>query len=151
MRVSHLQTRRDGFALVTSLLVVIILSLLAVAAVVLSTTEKRTTFADSVHDTAVFAADAGGEAAINFLRLCDRPPRYVDDVTRLVRTISDEPLIDTQEYDYACFVNGWGNPAGWDQNYISLVYRVASNGRASIQGNSDVQLVASRLFRKGYN
>ncbi len=142
--------QRDGFALVTSLLVIVVLSLLAVAAVMLSSTEKRTTFAESVHSSAVFAADAGGEAAINFVRLCDRPPNYIDATDKTVQAASDQPIEGSAEYDYDCRYVNRSLRAGWDFNYHDYNYRVASSGRASIQGNSGVQLMASRLFREGY-
>ena len=93
---------RDGFALVTSLLVVVVLSLLAVAAVMLSSTEKRTTLAERVHNEAVFSADAGGEMAINFLRLSDSPPQIIDFAHNTVRTETDQALNGAQQYDYDC-------------------------------------------------
>lgn len=141
---------RGGFALVTSLLVVLVLSLLAVAAVILSSTEKRSTLAERVHNEAIYAADAGGETAINFLRLADTPPQIVDFGENTVRMESDQHLAGSQQFDYRCnFARRRGRP-GWDVAYKDYDYRVVTTGEAAAGGNSDVELVASRLFREGY-
>jgi hypothetical protein len=141
---------RDGFALVTSLLVVVVLSLLAVAAVMLSNTEKRTSLAERVHNDAVFSADAGGEVAINFIRLSDSPPQIIDFADRTVRTVTDQELNGAQEFDYACQFARRQHRSGWDADYVDYDYRVATSGEAAAGGRSDVELVASRLFREGY-
>jgi hypothetical protein len=141
---------RDGFALVTSLLVILLLSLIAVAAVVLSSTEKQTSFAESVHNSAVFAADAGGEAAIHYLRMSDSPPKIVDFADGTVQREDDEPVVGSQEYDYECQYSRKRPKPGWGVNFLDYDYRVASTGRASTRGRSDIDLVASRLFREGY-
>jgi hypothetical protein len=141
---------REGFALVTSLLVILVLSLIAVAAVILSSTEKRTSFAESIHTEAMFSADAGGEAAIHYLRLCDSPPKIIDYADFTVHSETDEVLQDSQEFDYECqYVNRSPKP-GWGTAFLDYNYRVESVGRAAAQGRSDVDLVASRLFREGY-
>ncbi|HOX26842.1 MAG TPA: hypothetical protein PLL30_14600 [Candidatus Krumholzibacteria bacterium] len=151
MRAVQLQRPgRDGFALVTSLLVILLLSLIAVAAVILSSTEKRTTFAESVHSTAVFSADSGGEAGIHFIRMSDAPPRIVDFANRMVHNEIDEPIQGGQEYDYGCYYIRKRPKPGWGVNFLDYDYRVESTGRATAQGRSDVDLVASRLFREGY-
>ena len=68
MRLTPISTPdRDGFALVTTLLILLVLSVIAVGAAWLASSEKRASFAESVHLSAVYSADAGGEAGINFL------------------------------------------------------------------------------------
>lgn len=142
---------RDGFALVTSLLIILVLSLIAVAAVVLSGTEKRTTFAEGVHTTAIFSADAGGEAAIHFLRLSDTPPKIVDAAHNTVQTVNDEALQGAQEFDVETqFVRRRPKLGGWSPQFVDYDFRIESSGRAAAAGRSDVDLVASRLFREGY-
>jgi len=69
---------REGFAMVTTLLVVLILSVLAVGVAWIAGSEKKTTFNESVHVRSVYAADAGGESAINFIRLSEVPPTRLD-------------------------------------------------------------------------
>jgi len=141
---------RDGFALVTSLLIILVLSLIAVAAVILSGTEKRTSFAESVHNSAVFSADSGGEAAIHFLRLRDSPPKIIDFVDGTVHSENDAPVMGSQEFDFECQYTQKRPKPGWGVNFLDYDYRVESEGRAAAQGRSDVDLVASRLFREGY-
>jgi Tfp pilus assembly protein PilX len=141
---------RDGFALVTSLLVVVVLSLLAVAAVMLSSTEKRTSLAERVHNEAVFSADAGGEIAINFLRLSDSPPQIVDFAHNTVRTETDQALNGAQQYGYDCRYSRKRPRPGWGVEYLDYDYRVMTSGEAAAGGSSDLELVASRLFREGY-
>jgi len=141
---------RDGFALVTSLLIILVLSLIAVAAVILSSTEKQTSFAESVHNSALFSADAGGEAAIHFLRMSDSPPKIVDFADGTVQSEANEPVVGSQEFDYECQYDRKRPKPGWGVNFLDYDYRVASTGRASTQGRSDVDLIASRLFREGY-
>jgi hypothetical protein len=141
---------RDGFALVTSLLIILVLSLIAVAAVVLSSTEKRTTFAEGVHTSAVFAADSGGEKAIHFLRLSDSPPRILDFNDFAVERESDTEVQGSQEYDYQCIYVRKRPKPGWGVMFLDYDYRVESAGRSSARGRSDVSLIASRLFREWY-
>ncbi|MEZ4389181.1 MAG: PilX N-terminal domain-containing pilus assembly protein [Candidatus Krumholzibacteriia bacterium] len=146
----HTAPDRDGFALVTSLLIILVLSLIAVAAVVLSSTEKRTTFAEGVHATAVFSADAGGEAAIHFLRMSDAPPKIIDSADNKVYVLSNEALEGSQEFDSATHYVRRRPKSGWSIQFVDYDFRIASSGRAAAQGRSDVDLVASRLFREGY-
>ena len=151
MRSDHFRRPdREGFALVTSLLIILLLSLIAVGAVILSSTEKRTSFAESVHASAVLSADSGGEAAIHFLRMSDSPPKILDFADFTVRTETDEAVHGSQEFDYGCvFVQKSPKP-GWGVMFLDYDYRVDAVGRASARGRSDVDLVASRLFREGY-
>lgn len=141
---------REGFALVTSLLIILVLSLIAVAAVVLSSTEKRTTFAEGVHATAIFSADAGGEAALHFLRLSDAPPRIIDSADNKVHALDDEALVGQQEFDSSTHWVRRRPKSGWSIQFVDYDFRVASSGRAAAAGRSDVDMVASRLFREGY-
>ena len=142
---------REGFALVTSLLIILLLSLLAVAAVILSSTEKQASFAESVHNSAVFSADAGGEAAIHFLRMSDTPPKIVDATDDTVQTVNDEALQGAQEFDVETqFVRRRPKLGGWSPQFVDYDFRIESSGRAAAAGRSDVDLVASRLFREGY-
>ena len=141
---------REGFAMVTTLLVVLILSVLAVGAVWLASSEKKTTFAEGVHVSSVFSADAGGEAGINFIRIATSPPRIIDFGTNTVRQVGTTNLQGSQNYDYdARYLNKRPKP-GWGIEYLDYDYGVGSTGTASLDGESDVQVVVSRLFKEGY-
>ena len=153
---------RDGFALVTSLLIILVLSLIAVAAIIVATTEKRTSFAETVHATALFSADAGGEQAIHFLRMADRPPRILDPFTMRVDTLATTAMYDNpgqqgehggQTYRYECSFAGrnWIRGGGWEMNYANFEYAVDSIGEtAAVGSRRGVRLVVGRIFREGY-
>jgi Tfp pilus assembly protein PilX len=134
---------REGFAMVTALLVVLVLSVLAVGATWLATSEKKTTTAESVHMRSVFAADAGGEAGINFIRNSETPPTLT--------FVQPETALDgTQAYSYnARFVRRQPKP-GWGKDYIDYDYQIGALGEAGAQGQSGVSVVVGRLYKKGY-
>lgn len=141
---------REGFAMVTTLLVVLILSVLAVGVVWMATSEKKTSFAEGVHVASVFAADAGGEAAINFVRVSDSPPSIVDFGSGSVRNQGKTVLEGTSSYSYSTFYLGKSPKPGWGIDYLDFDYRIGSRGAASQKGDSGVEVVVSRLFKQGY-
>jgi len=143
-------TNREGFAMVTTLLVVLILSVLAVGVVWIASSEKKTTFAEGVHVASVFAADAGGEAGINFIRVSDAPPTINDFGTMNVRNQAETVLEGTKAYSYnANYLSKRPKP-GWGTDYLDYDYRIGSLGTASQSGQSGVAVVVSRLYREGY-
>ena len=151
MRLTPISTPdRDGFALVTTLLMLLVLSVIAVGAAWLATSEKRTSFAESVHLSAVYSADAGGEAGINFLRLADAPPKILDFGDFSVRNEANTTIQGTQSFEYDCFYVQKRPKPGWGTQFLDYDYRIASLGQASTAGQSGVELVASRLFKEGY-
>lgn len=141
---------REGFAMVTALLVVLVLSVLAVGAVWLATSEKKTTMAEATHVRSVFSADAGGEAAINFIRVSDAPPQILDFATNAVRTQPATALEGTQQYNYDVNLLGRSTKPGWTADYLDFDYNVAALGTAGTHGNSGVDVVVSRLYKIGY-
>ncbi len=141
---------REGFALVTTLLIVLVLSVLALAVAWLATSEKKISFAEGVHVSSVFSADAGGEAGINFLRLSDSPPHITDFANNQVLGIGETNVMNSQSYEYDAFYRGKSARPGWGVEFMDYDYTLASTGRSSTRGESQVQLVASRLFKEGY-
>ena len=142
---------REGFAMVTTLLVVLILSVLAVGVAWIAGSEKKTTFAESVHVRSVYSADAGGEAAINFIRLSDVPPALLDNGTGLVRNQGTTGLMGSQTFEYRAFYTGWEPKPGWDvADYADFIYRIDSQGAASRLGESGVDLQVVRFFKRTY-
>jgi hypothetical protein len=141
---------REGFALVTTILVVLVLSVLAVGVAWIATSEKKTTFAEDVHVRSVFAADAGGEAGINFIRLAEVPPRIINFADRTVVNQGSTALQGSQTYAFdARFLRRTPRP-GWGMDYMDFDYRIGSDGTASRQGEASVDVVVSRLFKAGY-
>lgn len=142
---------RDGFAMVTALLVVLVLSVLAVGATWLATSEKKTTTAEAQHMRSVFAADAGGEAGINFIRTVGEPPVVQDfGGTNQVFSQGETTLEGSQAYNFDVSYLRKRIKPGWEQGYFDFDYSVGSVGEAGAQGQSGVAVVASRLFRTGY-
>jgi hypothetical protein len=141
---------REGFALVTTLLIVLVLSVLAVAVAWMATSEKKISFAEGVHVRSVYSADAGGEAGINFLRLSNSPPMITNFVDREVNRVGETAVMNSQTYEYEAFYDGKSPRPGWGVDYMDYDYTIASVGRASAKGQSQVDLVASRLFKEGY-
>jgi len=141
---------RQGFAMVTTLLIVLVMSVLAVGIAWLASSEKKMSFAESVHITSVFSADAGGESGINFIRMSDTPPQIIDFADRTVRTQAETVIAGSQTYDYECRYLQKRPRPGWGVNFKDYDYRIASHGEASLKGESGVQLVTSRLFKEGY-
>jgi hypothetical protein len=141
---------REGFAMVTALLVVLVLSVLAVGAAWLATSEKKTTLAEATHLRSVFAADAGGEAAINFVRTSNQPPQILDFGTMAVRSQPTTNVEGSQQFNYDVNFTRRAPKPGWGPEYQDFDYRVAAMGRASRTGVSGVDVVVSRLFKVGY-
>jgi len=141
---------REGFALVTTLLMVLVLSVLAVGLVWMASSEKKVSFAEQVHIASQFSADAGGEAGINFVRLEESPPRIIDFATRTVRNQGETNVSGSQNYDYDAFYLDKSPRPGWGVDYLNYNYQINSTGSAATNGRSDVQLVVGRLYREGY-
>ncbi len=97
---------REGFAMVTTLLMLLVLSVLAVGVIWMATSEKKTTFAEQNHISSVFSADAGGEAGINFVRLSPTPPRIISFADSTVRYQGETALHGSQNYDFTCSYSG---------------------------------------------
>ncbi len=144
------QADRDGFALVTTLLVVLILSVLAVGAVWMASSERKTTFAEGVHVASVFAADAGGESGINFIRTSATPPRILNMATMNVRTQGTTSLGGTHNYAYDATFMGKRRKPGWGPEYLDYDYLIRSTGTANTSGESAVKVIVSRMYKDGY-
>jgi hypothetical protein len=141
---------RDGFAMATTLLIILVLSVIAVGASWLATTEKRTSFAESAHISSIFSADAGGESGINFLRLTERPPKIINFADSTVHFQGTTTLQDNQTFDYDCRYMTKQLKPGWGIEYVDYDYMVDSRGSSTLEAQSTVALIASRLYREGY-
>ncbi len=144
------EMNREGFAMVTTLLVVLVLSVLAVGVTWMAVSEKNITFAESVHVQSIFSADAGSEAGINYIRVADGPPRIADFGNMSVQNVGETELIGSQNYEFsALYMNKRVKP-GWGTGYMDYDYRIQAKGGAAANGESGVQVVVSRLFKEGY-
>lgn len=141
---------REGFALVTTLLLVLVLAVLALGVVWIASSEKKTSFAEQVHVTSVFAADAGGEVGINFLRVADNPPQIQNMADNTVNSTGDIALHGSQTYQYNCRYQQRRPKPGWGVDYLDYDYLIQSRGEASTKGQSNIDVMVSRLFKEGY-
>lgn len=141
---------REGFALVTTLLIVLVLSVLALGVAWLASSEKKTTFAEGVHIRSVLAADAGTEAGINFIRVADSPPTINDFGTMVVLDQAETVLQGSQAYAVRCNFDQRRPKIGWGVGYYDFDYEIDSEGKASAKGETDVRVLVSRLFKEGY-
>jgi len=147
------EVNREGFAMVTTLLIVLILSVLAVGVVWMATSEKKTAFAEGVHVASVFAADAGGEAGINYIRLSDSPPIITNFGSGEVRSQGSTTIEGSSSYSYDAFLlppNEGAYRPGWARDYRDFNFQIGSRGSASQKGDSGVDVVVSRLYKRGY-
>ena len=55
-----------------------------------------------------------------------------------------------QKYEYSCHYLSKRPRPGWGTEYLDYDYRINSTGAAARSGSSNIQLVASRLYREGY-
>ena len=143
--------RREGFALVSALLIILVLTIIGLGAGLLAKSERRCSMAECVHARSLCSADAGGECAINFLRLSEDPPLMVSTETQVVNTVAPTTLEGSQQYAYDCRYLGRRPKPGWGIEYLDYDYAVDASGAAAREGHSDVSLVISRLFyQEGY-
>lgn len=141
---------REGFALVTTVLVVLVLSVMAVGAAWIASSEKKTSFNEGVHISSLFSADAGGEAAINFIRTSETPPNITDFADNKVHAAGETTIQGSQAYDYDAHFSGRRGKPGWGVVYKDYDYRMDVQGSASVDGVSGVELMVSRLYKEGY-
>lgn len=140
---------RQGFALVSTLLIVLVISVLALGVAWLASSEKKTSFAEGVHIRSVLAADAGSEAGINFLRFADIPPA-LSSADGLVAGTERITLANSQAFAFECVFVGKSFRPGWGVEYPDFDYHIDSTGFASTKGEGHVQVLASRMFKTGY-
>ena len=140
---------RQGFALVSTLLIVLVISVLALGVAWLASSEKKTSFAEGVHIRSVLAADAGSEAGINFLRFADVPPA-LSSTDGLVAMTERITLANSQAFEFECLYVGKSFRPGWGVEFPDFNYHIDSTGFASTKGEGHVQVVAARMFKTGY-
>jgi hypothetical protein len=147
---ARIPLNRDGVAMVTTLLAILVLTVIALAATWLATSEKRSSFAGGVYLSALYSADSGTEAGINYLRLEEEPPPIIDFGDMTVRAENLTEIGETQSYDYRCNYLDKQPKPGWGIEFLDYRYGLRSMGEASGDGRSAVRVVAGRLFREGY-
>lgn len=141
---------QEGFGLASTLMVLCLMALIATAVANLAVNERRGAFYNLVHSGAFLAADSAGEAAINWLRTHAGPTPIVDWAAQRVTSTGTTTLRDTQRYDYGIQFVRTRPRAGYDLAHMDFVYNVDAHGQASREGNSNVELIVSKLNKTGY-
>lgn len=150
-----------GVGMVAAMLVLGLLAVLALIAASLAVNERRSSFNDLVHGSSFMAADSGGEAAIAWLRMTDRPPRIQDQATFKVKEVSANSMLVANDQRFDFDVRMRPNPAnpalplmmprpGYDTElFMDYFYDVDSDGKAAIEGQSNVTVIVNKLNRIG--
>lgn len=150
-----------GASMVGVMLVLGLLAVFALLAASLAVNERRTTYNDFVHSSSFAAADAGGEAAIAWLIVQDRPPRITDMASGKVSATAPAAMQTHagQHFDYD--VNMRRDPVtgnflmrprpGYDPSlFMDFVYDVEATGTAGVEGRSDVSVIVTKLTTINY-
>lgn len=146
-------SNESGFAMVVALAFVFGLGLLAVIVMAVSSTEKNTAFNDYTYTRSFYAADAGGEAAVNWLRIQGSPPGLID-VNKHVHLPSGYENLNTYKSDHQykfdiTYIRKRLRP-GWSVEYKDFEYEIESDGASVRDAESEVEVNALRLFKEGY-
>lgn len=143
-------SNEKGMAMVVALSVIMGLALLGVIVIAVATSEKRTAFNDYTHTRSFYAADAGGEMAINWLRIQDNPPNLLDAQKRVFVPAGYDSLADEELYKYGItFIRKRVRP-GWSLEYKDFEYRIEAQGASVAESQSEIELQTRRLFKEGY-
>jgi len=152
-----------GVSLVSTMLALSLLAVLALVAASLAVNERRTAFNDLSHTQSLVAADSGGEAAIAWLMLSNRPPRITDMATGKVRNQIMTTMASTSNQDFSFDVRMRPDPnpaltfmmrprPGYDPTrYMDFFYDVDAAGAAGVDGRSDVSVIVTKLTQLNYN
>jgi hypothetical protein len=141
---------QQGFGLVSTLMVLCLMALIATTVAGLAVGERRGAFQEFVHSGAFLAADSAGEAAINWLRQQAGPAPILDWASRRVASTGTTTLRDTQRFDYGIQFVRTRPRAGYDLTHMDFVYNVDAHGQASREGDSNVEMIVSKLNKTGY-
>lgn len=140
----------EGYAMVLALVFITALALLAGIIVAVSTSEKQTAFNDYTYSRAFYSADAGGEAAINWLLLSTSKPDLLDTLNTVFVPAGYDTLSNDHLYKHNITEVGQAHRAGWGTEWYDFEYEVESEGSSVAQASSDLELHVLRLYREGY-
>jgi hypothetical protein len=150
-KMRSLLRNEHGYAMVITLAFIMGLSLLAVIVVNVATSEKQTAFNETTHTQAFYAADAGGEAAVNWLRFQTSPPaRVASGDNHVFVPTGYTPLGSKNDYRYDVEYMGKTFRPGWSTEYRDYIYDIDADGASSQASQATVAVQALRLYREGY-
>lgn len=139
-----------GVAMVVMLVFITCLALLAVIIVSVSISEKKTTHNEYTTMRSFNSADAGAEAAVNWLRLRPFPPDMIDSDKHVFVPAGYTQLSDDHRYQFDVTYDRKRIRPGWGTQYKDFEYDIVGMGESSQNSESEVALHAKRLFKEGY-
>ena len=146
---------QDGVGLVSVMLALSLVAVFAVVAASMAVNERRTSFNELNYTSAFLSADSGGEQAIGFLMVQDRPPVITDMSTWRVDTETGIQMSGHTSQAFGYDMRMRGNPRprkGYDvQKFRDFFYDVDAEGEAGVDGESNVSLIVSKLTNLNYN
>lgn len=143
-------TNDKGIAMVVALSVITGLALLGVIVIAVATSEKRTAFNEYTHTRSFYAADAGGEMAVNWLRIQSTPPNMLDTQKHVYVPTGYDSLSNDHLYKYdITYVRKRLRP-GWSLEYKDFEYLIQSDGASVAESETSIELQTRRLFKEGY-
>jgi len=143
-------TNNKGSALVVSLLMITGLAVIAGIIVVIAATEKQSTFNENAHARAFYSADAGGEAAINWIRIQNSPPGFVDASNNVYIAGGYQYLTSDHKYKFDIQFTGKRLRPGWSHEYKDFDYTIDADGESVQESRSALEIRSTRLFKEGY-
>jgi Tfp pilus assembly protein PilX len=146
----HELSNDRGFAMVIALTFLTGLAVVAVIIVAVATMEKRTAFNEYTYTRSFYSADAGSEAAVNWLRFLSSPPGFLDPSKTVYVPAGYTTITPEAKYKYNVTYLRKRHRAGWSKEYLDYEYRVDSDGTSVQDSESQVEVQALRLFKEGY-
>jgi hypothetical protein len=146
----HTLKDNKGVAMITALAIITCLALLAVVIVSVSILEKKTTFNEYTTMRSFNSADAGTEAAVNWLRIQGYPPALLDADKHVYIPSDYSALSDDHKYQFEITYDRKRIRPGWSIHYKDFEYDVVALGESVQESESEIALHARRLFKEGY-
>jgi hypothetical protein len=146
---THLNNEK-GAALIVTLMMIAGLAVIGGIIVVIAASEKQVVFNESTHMRSFYSADAGGEAAINWLRTQGSPPDILDGANNVFVPSGQTSLSSDHRYQFGIQYTGKRPRPGWSKEWKDFDYLVDSDGESVRDSRSEVELQTSRLFQEGY-
>jgi len=136
--------------MVVMLVFITCMALLAVIIVSVSITEKKTILNEYTSMRSFNSADAGTEAAVNWLRIRPFPPDMVDANRHVFVPQDYTELSDDHKYQFEITYDRKRIRPGWGTQYKDFEYDIVGMGESRQGSESEVALHAQRLFKEGY-
>jgi hypothetical protein len=139
-----------GIAMVVALAFIFGLSVIATIIVAVATSEKKSAFNDYTYSRSFYSADAGGEAAINWLRIQNSPPGLLDTLKHVYVPSGYSSIASDHKYKHDVrYIRKKLRP-GWSHHYKDFEYTINAEGASVQDSESQVEVQALRLFKEGY-